>query len=151
MKKAGIIIIFFLFSLNNYAQNSTAHSYSYRTSAGVKLWDGIGISLKTFINSRSAIEFNGFFNGDGSHISGLYEFHGNLNTENNLKWYAGPGAHIRLDRNTTYAGLDGVVGVDYKFRNLPLNICLDWQPYFDFVSDGIVRPNHGGVGARYTF
>lgn len=52
----------------------------------------------------------------------------------------GPGAHIAFynSKNYTYgtvAGLDGVVGLDFKVNNAPLNLSVDWQPSFQFESD----------------
>ncbi len=152
MRKFGIILTSILltgFVAN--AQNSTANSLKYKTAAGIKVWNGAGITLKTFIQEKAALEFIGFFNSDGTRISGLYEFHGDLNTESNLKWYIGPGAHVGLYDSHTYAGIDGVVGIDYKFRNLPLNLSLDWQPSVEFGSGSGFIGNSAGVGIRYTF
>jgi hypothetical protein len=28
------------------------------------------------------------------------------------------------------AGLDGVLGLDYKFKGAPINLSLDWQPSY---------------------
>jgi hypothetical protein len=59
-----------------------------------------------------------------------------------LKWYIGPGAHVGLYKvlndAKTYFGVDGVVGLDYKFANLPLNLSLDWQPAFEFSGGGYI-------------
>lgn len=157
MRKIGITIAtIFLFTLNNYAQNSTAHSLFYKTSAGVTVWNGAGISIKSFMNEKNAIELDGFFNSNGTRISALYEIHGDLNTESNLKWFFGPGAHVSLysaGQNSNHVGVDGIAGVDYKFRNLPLNLAIDWQPYFEFGSGfgSGAYGNFGGVACRYTF
>ncbi len=136
------------------AQNKTSNSLDYKTSIGVKVWDGAGISLKTFIDNKNAAEFIGFFKSGATRITGLYEIHGELNTEGNLKWYIGPGAHVGLYKvlndTKTYFGVDGVVGLDYKFANLPLNLSLDWQPAFEFSGGGTFNSNWGGLGIRYT-
>lgn len=42
------------------AQNKTANSLEYKTAAGIKVWDGVGLSLKTFIQDKAALEFVGF-------------------------------------------------------------------------------------------
>lgn len=136
------------------AQNKTSNSLSYKTSIGVKVWDGAGISLKTFIDDKNAAEFIGFFKSGATRITGLYEIHGDLNTEGNLKWYIGPGAHVGLYKlssgTKTYFGVDGVIGLDYKFANLPLNLSLDWQPAFEFSGGGTFNSSWGGFGIRYT-
>jgi hypothetical protein len=136
------------------AQNKTSTTLDYKTSIGLKIWDGAGISLKTFIDKKNAAEFIGFFKSGVTRITGLYEIHGELNTEGNLKWYFGPGAHVGLykinSNNYTYFGIDGVVGLDYKFANLPLNLSLDWQPAFEFSGGGTFAGDWGGFGIRYT-
>ncbi|MBK8087955.1 MAG: hypothetical protein IPK31_08420 [Chitinophagaceae bacterium] len=80
------------------AQNKTANSIDYKTAVGIKLWSGAGITLKTFISEKNALEFIGYFDRYGTRITGLYEIHGNLTTEGGLKWYIGAGAHVGLYR-----------------------------------------------------
>lgn len=153
MKKIGILVLSLtLVVVAANAQNRTAKSLTYKTAAGVKIWDGAGLTLKTFLDTKNALEFIGFFNNAGTRISGLYEIHGDLNTESNLKWYIGPGAHVGLYKgNNTVVGIDGVVGIDYKFKDLPLNLSIDWQPTFEFGSGYGFGGNLGGLGVRYTF
>ncbi|HTH30535.1 MAG TPA: hypothetical protein VL946_04250 [Lacibacter sp.] len=152
MKKI-LLFLFFVASLNVIkAQNKTANSTEYKTAIGVKVWDGAGISLKTFIKENNALEFIGYFNRYGTRITGLYEFHGNLSSEGALKWYIGPGVHVGLYKGITAVGIDGVVGIDYKFSNLPLNLALDWQPTVELGSgsrNGFIG-NWGGFAIRFT-
>ena len=152
MKKI-VLLLFVVFSFNSLmAQNRTTNSPEYKTAIGVKLWAGGGVSLKTFISDRNALEFIGFFDRYGTRITGLYEIHGNLSSEGSLKWYVGPGAHVGLYRGITAVGIDGVVGIDYKFNNLPLNLALDWQPSFELGSgtrNGF-NGNWGGFAIRFT-
>ena len=58
MKKTIItafILVGLVFSAT--AQNSTANSLTYKTAAGIKIWDGVGLDLKTFIKTKDALEF----------------------------------------------------------------------------------------------
>jgi hypothetical protein len=155
MKRVFLPALLVIMTLSAAAQNKTANSTTYKTAFGVKVWNGGGLTLKTFISEKNALEFIGFFNGDGTRITGLYEIHGDLNTETNLKWYIGPGAHVGFykinDKSQSFIGVDGVIGVDYKFKNLPLNLSLDWQPTFEFGSGRGFFGNWGGFGIRYTF
>lgn len=152
MKKIMGFAVAVLLTTMATAQNKTAHSLEYKTAAGIKVWDGVGLSLKTFIQDKAALEFIGFFNSARARVTGLYEFHGDLNTEGNLKWYIGPGAHVGFYKgNNTLVGIDGVVGLDYKFNELPLNISLDWQPSFEFSKGYGFAGGWGGLGIRYTF
>lgn len=152
MKKV-LFLFSFLLSLNFVmGQNSTANSDVYKTAIGVKIWTGAGVSIKTFIKDNHALEFIGYFDRWGTRITGLYEIHGNLSSEGSLKWYVGPGAHVGLYKGITAVGVDGVVGIDYKFSNLPLNIALDWQPAFELGSgdrNGFYG-NWGGLAVRFT-
>lgn len=139
---------------------------SYKTALGIKVGDGGAITLKHFVKPNAALEGIGYFWRYGSRITGLYEFHGDINDAPGLKWYAGPGAHVGFwntrwkDRygygySGSYAGLDGVLGLDYKFKGAPINMSIDWQPSFNF-GDGPDRyygfyAGWGGLSIRYTF
>ena len=113
------------------AQSKSANSSTYRTALGVKVWDGGGISLKHFFNSQNAGELIAYFWRHGMRITGLFEIHGNISGATGLKWYIGPGLHIGyydagyVHRNYYYVdnrtliGIDGVLGLDYKFNHAP--------------------------------
>ncbi len=152
MKKCLLITMLLFVANLLMAQNKTATGTDYKTAIGVKIWDGAGLSLKTFISEKTALEFVGFFNRNGTRITGLYEIHGLLNTEGNLRWYAGFGAHASLYKLAKGGGIDGVAGLDFKFNNLPLNIALDWQPSFEFGVGTLngFQGNWGGLAVRYT-
>ena len=152
MKKLILTLFSATIFLAASAQNSTAEGPDYKTAIGAKLWTGGGISVKTFIKDNNALEFIGYFDRYGTRITGLYEIHGNLSSEGALKWYVGPGAHVGLYKGITAVGIDGVVGVDYKFTNMPLNLALDWQPSFELGSgtrNGF-NANWGGFAIRFT-
>lgn len=147
--------LFILSVINSNAQSKSASSSSYQTALGVKVWDGGGISLKHFVSDNNALEGIAYFWNRGIRITGLYEIHGDFSGADGLKWYIGPGAHIGF-YNTKYGdgnfiGVDGVLGLDYKFRNAPINISLDWQPSFEFGDGRGFAGSWGGLGIRYTF
>ena len=147
-------LIMAIIVLTAFAQGATAQAKgsSYKTALGVKFYPGGGVTLKHFVKSNAALEGIGYFWRDGVRITGLYEFHGNINGAPGLKWYVGPGAHVGLYKGITAVGIDGVVGIDYKFSNLPLNLALDWQPSFELGSgtrNGF-NANWGGFAIRFT-
>ena len=151
MKQLSLLTAFMMIAFLAGAQNKTANSLQYKTAIGVKLWNGGGVTLKTFVKDNQALELIGFLNSAGTRITGLYEFHGDLNTEGNLKWYLGFGAHAGLYKlNNTLFGGDGVVGMDYKFKDMPLNLALDWQPTVEFKKNYGFTGNWGGLAIRYT-
>ena len=157
MKKIGIILFALVLTGSaTFAQNKTANSLTYKTAAGIKIWNGGALDLKTFLDDKNALEFIGFVYNHGTRLSALYEIHGDLNTETNLKWYIGPGAHVgfynsKYAGDNTYVGIDGVICMDYQFKDLPLNLSLDWQPSFEFGSGEGFIGNYGGLAVRYTF
>lgn len=140
--------------------NAQALGNEYTTAIGVKIYPG-AVSVKHFIKSDAALEGLAYFYNHGFRVTGLYEFHGDINGAPGLKWYVGPGAHIGFynDRwNRLYPnedasvaiGIDGVLGLDYKFNGAPINISLDWQPSFNIVGRSYFEGGWGGLGIRYT-
>lgn len=147
------LILFAVISIQ--AQSKTTNSSSYKTALGVKVWDGAGISLKHFFSENNAGELIGYFWNQGFRITGLYEIHGPVTGAPGLKWYIGPGAHIGFYNTKfgdgSFAGIDGVLGLDYKFHGAPINMSLDWQPSFEFGDNRGFVGSWGGLGIRYTF
>jgi hypothetical protein len=161
MRKILILGLTLLLVITTSAQSKSANSSSYTTALGVKIWNGGGITLKHFFNNSHAGELIAYFYGHHVRITGLYEIHGPLGDAAGLQWYIGPGAHIGLydgdhphhdddHENHMHIGIDGVLGLDYKFKGAPINISLDWQPAFEF-GHGAFYGNWGGLGIRYTF
>jgi hypothetical protein len=155
MRKVFVSLSALFFVFISQAQSHSASGSDYTTALGVKVWDGGGITLKHFFNEKNAGELIGYFWNRGVRFTGLYEIHGDINGVEGLKWYVGPGAHIGF-YNTKYGGggfigIDGVLGLDYKFNAAPINISLDWQPSFEFGDNRGFVGSWGGLGIRYTF
>jgi hypothetical protein len=159
MRKIAVTASALFIILTAASQSKSANSSSYKTALGVKVWDGGGLTLKHFWSSKNAGELIGYFWNRGFRLTGLYEIHGDIESATGLKWYVGPGAHIGFydyyNRNNhidgTYLGIDGVLGLDYKFNGAPINISIDWQPSFEFGDFVGFVGNWGGLGVRYTF
>lgn len=155
MKKILTILIAVLVVSVSNAQSKSASGSTYRTALGVKVWDGGGISFKHFLSGNNALELIGYFWNRGTRITGLYEIHGPISGATGLQWYIGPGAHIGFynskNGDGAFAGIDGVLGLDYKFNGAPINVSLDWQPSFEFGDNRGFYSGWGGLGIRYTF
>jgi hypothetical protein len=162
------VMLFSVFSASAQKRSSSFSSESYTTALGVKVYpasNGGAITLKHFFNEGIALEALGSVWDRGGRITGLVEFHWDIPGAPGLKWYVGPGAHISFYNDKQYdnyprrsyvaPGLDGVIGLDYKFKNIPLNLSADWQPYFDFGNNTDpyrgFGADFGGIAARYTF
>lgn len=135
------------------AQKGTGSGYT--NAVGVKVWDGAGVTFKHFLNDARALEGVAYFWDRGVRVTGLYEFHFPLGTEPGLRWFVGPGAHLGFYDNNhgngAFLGIDGIIGIDYKFRQIPLNLSIDWQPAVEFGRDRGFYGSWGGLAARYTF
>jgi hypothetical protein len=155
LKKTIIVILILFLVISTQAQSRSSNGSSYRTALGVKVWDGAGITLKHFFTPTNAGELIGYFWNEGARFTGLYEIHGPINGAAGLKWYIGPGVHVGFYNTKwgdgSFAGIDGVLGLDYKFRGAPINMSLDWQPSFEFGDNRGFVGSWGGLGIRYTF
>ena len=154
-------LVFSMILLMGYllSQGQQNNGINYTTAIGVKVYPG-AISVKHFI-SQNAIEALGYVSSDGFRITGLYELHNRLGTLEGLKWYVGGGGHIGIWSDTwknnyptreggLAIGVDGVLGLDYKIKNAPLNISFDWQPSFNVLGYSYFEGGWGGLGIRYT-
>lgn len=159
MKKFFLVLAVAVLSVCTFSTKSDAQAmgHSYRTGIGVKIgyWGGGALDVKHFIKSDAALEGLLSFGRDWFTITGLYEFHGPISGAPGLQWYVGPGAHIGFwnsdynDADGAFFGIDGVLGLDYKFNNAPIDISLDVQPEVSIPDGGF--DIWGGLGIRFTF
>ena len=85
-------------------------------------------------------------------VTAIYDF--NIAPLGPINFYAGPGVFVAgysadngLNLN---AGLAGQVGFEYTF-NFPLQISLDWRPWFNFVDGFHGHYTGAALGLRYAF
>ncbi|HMH21304.1 MAG TPA: hypothetical protein VK563_05995 [Puia sp.] len=160
MRKA-FILFSVLVMLTGIKADAQSMGSSYETAVGVKFWPG-ALSIKHFTQENRALEGLVNFWDHGFRVTGLYEIHGDINGAPGLKWYVGPGAHIGFYNGNWYhgdyyyrdggfsLGVDGVLGLDYKFSGAPIAVSLDIQPYIELVNHAYFDV-WGGLGVRYTF
>ena len=158
MKKVTAAFVFlFLIGAAGYAQD-------YKTALGVRLSSSQAIvnnsiSVKHFLNEKTAIEALLSF-GDPLAIGGLVETHKPVGASG-VNWFYGGGAYLgfvktynpnkQRDETEANFGAMGVLGLDYKFTNIPLNLSLDWKPELNLFSDINFEPAAVGFTARFTF
>lgn len=143
----------------------TAQAQDYKSAIGGKLGYGLIASYKTFLNERAAIDvFGGLRWGNGLAAGAYYLNHTPIESIDRLHWYWGVGGSfttwdygiIGLD-NYYELGVSGVLGLDYSFSDLPLNISLDWAPTivladsYDVAGSSIsrFRSGYGALSVRY--
>ncbi|PUZ24330.1 hypothetical protein DCM91_12935 [Chitinophaga costaii] len=144
----------------------------YNTALGVR---GnpylIGFTVKHFVEGPHAIEgmITTDINRNGNvTFTGLYEY--NLKVFQDLpEWslFFGGGLHFGVydrwdfnrdrfykkgDGSYVTGGIDGIIGVSYTFKKLPINLSADLKPYVNFSGPTkYMAEQMGGVAARYTF
>ncbi len=132
----------------------------YKTGIGLRVGLFNGITLKHFINFNTALEGIIDTRWDGFEITGLYELHHKAFETERLKWYYGIGAHIgawngnntnwgERGRNYSVAGIDGILGIEYCFREIPFNLGLDWKPAINIVGYTGFWADGGALSIRY--
>jgi hypothetical protein len=121
----------------------------YVTAIGAKFYP-TAFTIKHRIDRDVKVEGLMYF-WNGARITGLVEWYHYIQGLPGLTWYFGPGGHIQFtNKNTYYFGIDGVIGLDWKIKNVPLNFSLDWQPSYDIGTNGGFRGGFGGLGIRYV-
>lgn len=167
-KLLNLLLVFILTNSLIQAQDFTVdpikvpgvYTKTYTTAIGVKMYPS-AISFKKFIRSNKAIESLGYFTLDGFRATIMYEKYAPIDGAENLSWYVGYGGHLGIwseewkKNNPNHAagialGVDGILGMDYKIKNAPLNISVDWQPSFNFVGSSYFESGWAGLGIRYT-
>ena len=127
----------------------------YKTAAGIRLGPNSpaispGFTIKHFLNENHAIE--GILGvADGVGICGLYEWHHPIPSVEHLQWFVGAGGFLAFRNSQTLFGGAGIVGLDYKFAQIPLNISIDWKPELHIVPDVGYEGAGVGLSARFTF
>ena len=167
-----------LISIGAFAQQRSHASYNntvgtdYNTALGVRFNPFmIGFTVKHFIEGPHAVEglITTAVNRNANvTFTGLYEYNLKI-VPDQPEWtlFFGGGVHFGVydrydfdydryfhhgDGSYVTGGIDGIIGVSYTFKKLPINVSADLKPYVNF--DG---PTHymaeqmGGISARYTF
>ena len=142
------------------AKKSGPFTTGYKKAIGVKMYPS-AISYKSFLTNSKAIEVLGYFTLDGFRTTIMIEKYSAFANTEQLSWYIGYGGHLGIwseewkKNNPNHkagiaVGVDGILGLDYKIKNAPLNLSIDWQPSFNFVGSSYFESGWAGLGIRYT-
>ncbi len=147
--KSAIFMLLSVFAI------STADAQDYKLGLGLRLSTpsptlSNSLSVKYFLNENNAVDALVSFGGSHFGIGGLYEIHTPLNATPGLKWYYGGGGYVGFGNGQTFFGPTGVVGLDYKFQNVPLNLSLDWKPELDIIPAINFIPDALAITIRFT-
>ena len=139
----------------------TAHTQApYDRAIGLKFPGGFSATYKQFVTDTRNIEAQVTLWHKGFRASGLYEFNFYAFDEvPELSWFVGPGAHLGFWKNqykdnynsSVDFGIDGIIGLDYKIKDAPINVSVDWEPAVTLIGSAGFTPAFGGFAVRYTF
>jgi hypothetical protein len=138
-----------------------AHAQApYNRALGLKVPGGFSLTYKKFVSDTRNLEGQVTVWHKGFRAAGLYEFNFfTFDKVPELAWFVGPGAHLgfwKSEFKDSYGsqidlGVDGIIGLDYKFKDAPINVSVDWQPAVTLIGSAGFTPVFGGVAIRYTF
>jgi hypothetical protein len=132
----------------------TASAQDYKVGVGIRLSTASptlsnAVTVKYNMTQQHSLEGIISF-GSRFGIGALYEIN-KMTTVQGLNWFYGGGAYVGFESGNTYLGPTGIIGLDYKFPNVPLNLSLDWKPELDFIPSINFVPDAFGFSARFTF
>jgi hypothetical protein len=134
----------------------------YRTGIGIRGGFASGLTLKHFVNPKLAFEGLLTTRWQGVNLTGLFEIHKQRAFDvKHLVWYYGGGAHLgfyngndvswgRSGAAYTIFGLDGIIGIEYSFIEIPLNLGIDIKPAVNLMGYTGLWPE-GAISVRYVF
>ncbi len=131
----------------------SVNSAQAQTAVGMRLSpDGVGFTGKFFVNTPVAFELqmNAGLAGRNSYTAvGLFEYHVPF-SDPSFHFLLGGGAHIGgYEDDGGIFGIDGIMGVEYVFKNTPLGLSVDFKPAVNFIGgNDWFGDNAFGIAAR---
>lgn len=144
------------------AFSSVTIAQDYRTGIGLRAGVPYGLTVKHFLTKSNALEGILASRWGGFIITGLYENEHWTGEYPGLNWYWGFGAHVgfwsvganpRVDETYSGAviGADAILGLEYTFDEIPLNLSLDILPTFNLIGYSGWGGINGALSIRYVF
>ena len=129
----------------------SASAQPYKMALGVRFSSQDAVvntsaTFKYFFKEKTAIETMLSF--DPFSIGVLVEQHHAL-VSDNFTWYVGGGGFVGFTGVRNF-GLQGVLGLDYKFLTIPLSLSLDWKPELSLVKEFSFEPAAVGASIKFT-
>lgn len=114
----------------------TAAAQDYKWGVGVRFGgETAGLSVKhNFSSARGLEAILAYPWDDGFTATVLYEWQMPVITDG-FSFYYGAGGHIGAWDDEFAIGVDGIVGLEYKLRKVPLAFSVDYKPIFNIGAD----------------
>jgi hypothetical protein len=134
---------------------------------GARFGLGSGVTFQHYFRDHKVVEFIAYQRFGGINFTTLGEYHQQMFDVRGLKWFMGGGGHAWVYNKTSVLneaaalkgdsgsylalGVDGIVGIEYYMRGLPLMISVDWKPAFNLYGSRYIEWDSGGISLRYRF
>ncbi len=157
MKKLVIVLFIVVSSV------VTVKAQDYKTSLGLRAGVPYGLTIKHFVGKYNAVEGILASRYQGFVITGLWEFEKWTGHFPGLNWFWGVGPHIGFwdagnnpNLNSSYSGgavigADGILGLEYTFDEISLNLSLDVLPTVNLIGSTGWGGINGALSIRYVF
>ena len=141
----------------------TAKAQDYHTGLGLRASMAPGITVKHFFTTNLAGEGILTARWGGFNATGLAEWHLPVFDTEGFYFFYGGGAHLGVwdsgrdyygtttDGTRFFLGVDGIIGLEYAFPDIPLSIGLDWKPGMNILSDFGFFFDDLAISLRYLF
>lgn len=153
MKKAGMLcsglILFFISA--SAQETKPASAENYKLGLGIRFSTNPAtvnnsISFRYFFTEKTAGEV--LFSMRKPFAMGLLVEQYKALSETPFRYFFGGGVYSNFG-STREAGLQGVLGLDYKIPNIPFNLSVDWKPELALVKTFSFEPSALGLSARF--
>jgi hypothetical protein len=148
----------------------TVYVNAQQNALGVRLGTDPGITYKRYFANNGGVELMLHTGYRALLFTGLYEWHLPFNGAPGLYGYLGAGAHFgaynrvliyRRYRDgsvrgayvydTPSAGVDGIMGLEYRIPSAPVNLGIDIKPSIDFYRGGAYGLLDAAFSVRFRF
>jgi hypothetical protein len=148
----------------------------YEKSGGIRLGGTSGLTYKKFVTEDEAVEIMLSGRNDGLQFTALYLFHEPMEFSFNDRFYVhyGLGGHIGFEKFDDLAktiineagdqfifeektfftmGVDGSLGIEYRWLEVPMTIGFDIKPFFSFIGMRHVKARFwdSALSFKYVF
>jgi hypothetical protein len=156
---AATLLFSIINSANAQSRRATSGgSYNTALGLGLDFGDGstlVGPSIKHFFTTHDAGKAEVLFGDHTTNLSIYYQYHGDIQNANGLRWTLGLGGTASFYSFRGYDQTDfafrPTAGLDYKIPNVPIQFEFDWRPAITVTHGSDFTAARFGFGFRYCF
>jgi len=127
-----------------------ANAQDYSSAIGLRGGTYGGVTFKHNMSKGTAFEALLSTDWGGYNLTGLYEIEKPAFDVKGMRWYYGVGAHVgNYYYSTLSIGIDGIIGLEYTFKELPINLSIDYKPAYNLTGYTHFWGGDGAFSIRY--